>query len=487
MKDKKTVSRVFHNGAYASAITVAAVVLAILLGLIIDAIPSKYTEFDLSSTGCLTLSDATKNVLGDLDQDVTAYYLAQTGKEDSLMKKLLDRYAESSQRFSWQQIDPTLQPQFAAQHNAENAAQGSVIISCGDKNQVVSFDDLYPDYQSYYYGYSDSYSFDGENALTSGIYQVTSGESSKAYYITNHSEADLSSNLLSALKKQNIQTDALNLVKSDAIPDDCALLIVNCPQTDFSGADGTNEAALLGDYLKKGGKLILITDAQYPTPNLDALMSQYGLARTEGVVIEGDSNYCLPDSYASSYLNLTGAMCPLPELSTSGENTITSSLDSKTLCLAPLPQGITISSDLPSNIGAESLLVSSESAYSKLAGYQMKTVEKEQGDIDGPLTLAAWANDSATGAEVVWVGSGTFANETVDAIVNGGNSKLMLACAAEMTEQNSGTLVDAKSLEGDTLTVSAGTAAVWALVFLAVVPLALIIAGVVVTILRRRK
>ncbi len=487
-KQKKTVSRVFHNGAYASVLTVLALAIAIVLGLIVDAIPTKYTEFDLSATGALTLGDTTKEILSGLDSDVTAYYLVQTGQEDSLVKKLLTRYAETSSYFTWQQIDPTVQPNFAKEHGAESATQGSVIVSCGDENHLISFTDLYPDYSSYYQGYSDSYSFDGENAITTAIYQVTSGESSMAYYTTNHGETALGTSLLSSLKSQNIKTDALSLLSSDTIPDDCDLLIVNCPQSDFTGADGTNEIGLLKDYLAGGGKLLLFTDAQYETPNLDAVMAEYGLSRVAGVVLEGDSNSYLPDTYASNYLNLTGVMCPLPTLNTSGDSGIADGIStSSTAFLAPLPQGIAIADDLPSHIVAESLLTTSDASYSKAAGYSMTTTTKEDGDLDGPLNLAVWANDSDTGSEVVWFGCGYFTDTTVDTIVNGGNSKLVLACAAKMTDQNSGTLVAAKSLEGDTLTVSAGGVMVWAFVFLAVIPLGLIIFGVVVTILRRRK
>ncbi|MCI2046829.1 MAG: GldG family protein [Faecalibacterium sp.] len=487
-KQKNTVSRVFHNGAYASILTVLAIAIAIVLGLIVDALPSKYTEFDLSAAGALTLGDTTKEILSGLDSDVTAYYLVQSGQEDSLVKKLLTRYAETSSHFKWQQVDPTVKPNFAKEHDAESATQGSVILSSGDENHLISFTDLYPDYASYAQGYADSYSFDGENAITTAIYQVTSGESSMAYYTTNHGETALSSDLLSSLKSQNIKTDALSLLTSDVIPDDCDLLIVNCPQSDFTGAEGTNEIALLKDYLAGGGKLLLFTDAQYPTPNLDGVMAEYGLSRVAGVVLESDSNNYLPDTYASNYLNLTGMMCPLPTLNTTGESGIADGLSSgSTAFLAPLPQGIAIASDLPSHIVAESLLTTSQDSYSKAAGYEMKTTAKEDGDTDGPLNLAVWANDSDSGAEVVWCGCGFFTDSTVNTIVNGGNSKLVLACAAQMTDQNSGTLVAAKSLEGDTLTVSAGNVLVWAFVFLAVIPLGLIVFGVVVTILRRRK
>ena len=41
-----------------SAVTVLVVVLAVLLNLIVRAVPTKYTEFDLSEAGLYTLSDS---------------------------------------------------------------------------------------------------------------------------------------------------------------------------------------------------------------------------------------------------------------------------------------------------------------------------------------------------------------------------------------------------------------------------------------------
>ena len=112
-------ARVLHNGVYASVITAAAIALAIVVCLVMEALPRTYTEFDLSETGIYTLSDTTKEILGGLEQDVTLYYLAQTGNEDPFITGLLDRYAEHSGRVTWQQKDPALNPTFAGQYDAE--------------------------------------------------------------------------------------------------------------------------------------------------------------------------------------------------------------------------------------------------------------------------------------------------------------------------------------------------------------------------------
>ena len=77
-----------RSGIYASAVTVLVVVLAVLLNLIVRAVPTKYTEFDLSEAGLYTLSDSSRDIAHALTQDVTIYYLAETGSEDAIITKL---------------------------------------------------------------------------------------------------------------------------------------------------------------------------------------------------------------------------------------------------------------------------------------------------------------------------------------------------------------------------------------------------------------
>ncbi len=50
----------FRSGLYSTAVTAAVIVLAVLLNLLVRAIPSKYTEFDLSEAEIYTLSDSSK-------------------------------------------------------------------------------------------------------------------------------------------------------------------------------------------------------------------------------------------------------------------------------------------------------------------------------------------------------------------------------------------------------------------------------------------
>ena len=100
-----------------------------------------------------------------------------------------------------------------------------------------------------------------------------------AYYTTNHGEQALTSSLTEALNAQNITLQPLDLLTSE-IPEDCSLLIINAPTSDFASDDGlVDEVSMLQNYLNEGGKMLLTTNIYDETPNLDALMAEFGLSR----------------------------------------------------------------------------------------------------------------------------------------------------------------------------------------------------------------
>ena len=463
-----------RSGVYAAAFTVLTVVLAVLLNLIVRAIPSKYTEFDLSEAGLYTLSDSSKQIARDLTQDVTIYYVTETGNEDAIITKLLDRYAAENSHIRWELKDPAVYPTFAAQYGAQSVEDGSLIVVSGEKSVVLAASDLYDyDYSDYYTTGSYSVTFGGENKITAALYRVTGSQELHVYYTTNHGET-LTDTLKEALEAQNLTVSPLDLL-TDSIPEDCGLLLINDPQQDFSAAGSlVDEMSALRSYLKNGGHLMLTTDSYYSTPNLDGLMAEFGLTRTKGLVVEGDSSH-----YLNGYPYYL-----LPDYATDTESGVLDSIDTSRRVLLQMAQGITMTET--DGVTAEALLVSSESSYSKTAGYEMTTAQQEDGDPDGPFALAAYASNDTTGAEVVWVNCGNMDNEAVYQTVPG-NVTFLQGCAAALAGQEGTALVESKALEAAPITISGHTAAVLGLVFVLILPAAVLAMGAVVVLLRRRK
>lgn len=464
--------KVFRNGLYSTAILAAAIVLAVLVNLLVGAIPSKYTELDLSEAKMYTLSDSSRKLVQGMDQDVTIYYLCETGSEDAILTKLLDHYAEESSHLRWEQKDPALYPTFAAQYGASDAAAGSLIVVSGDDSVVLDAADLYEyDYSDYYTTGSANVTFGGEKQITSAIYKLTAAEESHVYYTTNHGEQAPTSSLTEALEAQNLDLQPLDLLTS-TIPDDCSLLIINAPASDFASDGLVDEISQLQAYLKNGGKVLLTTSAFTDTPNLDAVMAQFGLAREPGLVVEGDADHAL---YGYPY-------SLFPDYGTTEESTALNGVNRGSHVMLSVAQGITVTET--DGVAAEPLLNTSEDSYSKADLDENSSSEKGAGDVDGPFSLAVWARNDSTGAEVIWIGCPNMDNEQLYQSVPR-NLTFLQGCAASMVGQE--ILIDTKALEAEPITVAASSAMTLGMVFVFLLPAAVLIAGAAVVLLRRRR
>lgn len=218
--------------------------------------------------------------------------------------------------------------------------------------------------------------------------------------------------------------------------------------------------------------MLLTTNGYDETPNLDAVMAQFGLAREAGLVVEGDSSHAL---YGYPY-------SLFPDYGTTDESTALDGVNRSTHVMLSVAQGITVTET--DGVTAESLLNTSEDAYSKLNFDTSSTTAKEDGDTDGPFSLAVWARKDDTGAEVIWIGCPNMDNEQLYQSIPG-NLTFLQGCAASMVGQD--ILIDTKALEASPITIPASTATTLGLVFVFVLPAAVLIAGAVVVLLRRRK
>ena len=462
--------RSLRSGAYASVLAVVVLVLVILLNLVVGAVPTKFTQFDISTGKMFTLSDTTKTMLQELNTDVTAYYLAETGNEDSNITRILDRYAGESSHFTWQQRDPALYPTFAQQYDAQNASSSSVILVCGDNHTVVDYNDMYTaDYSSYYTTGSYTMSFSAENALSSGIAKVTRENSYVLYQLTGHGESSLESDFTETLDNSGVTMQDLNLLTTDTVPEDAAALLINDPQADLSALD----AAAIKTYLENGGNLFVTTDLTVDTPNLDALLAEYGMTRQEGLVIENDSSY-YAYRYPQTYL-----------LPTVQSNEITAGVGSNMMVYTPIAQGIVKHED--GDYTFTSLLSTSSTAYSMEGYATAETAQKADTDPEGSFDVALAAENTTTGTRAVWINCPNFLQGTINQSVSGGNAQLLGSIVNWFDGEQTTAVISGKSLSAASLTVPNNMIIVLGLLFTIVLPIVCVVAGLVICVIRRRR
>ena len=463
------------NGSYTMVMSVIFIAVVIVINMIVSTIPSKYSEIDISSQKLYSIGDETKKMLKDLEKDVTIYQIAQSGSEDENISSLLKKYEDESKHIKVEQKDPVVNPKFVSQYTSDDLSANSLIVVCGDRNKVIDYNNIYEtsiDYQTYS---SQTTGFDGEGQITSAIGYVTSENLPVLYTVEGHGEKDMDSSIKEDIEKANMDIKSLNLLTEGSVPDDADCLFIDSPSTDFS----SDEKDAIIEYLENGGKAIIFSD--YTTedmPNFDAILENYGVQRTEGVVFEGDNqHYAMQMPY---YL--------VPTINSTDASSETASAGY--YVLAPYAQGIKQLDDVRDTVKIESILTTSDQAYSK-TDLNSNTIEKEDGDVEGPFDLGVSITenlDDDKETQIVYYSTSNLMDSQTNQMVSGGNEKLIMESLKWMTdtEESASVSIPSKSLEVSYLTITDYDATFWKICTIALIPGIFLVIGFVVWIKRRK-
>lgn len=455
----------FKGGSYAIVLTCIVLALLVVVNLLAGALPANLTKLDISSSKLYSITSNTKAVVNALEQDVTIYWIVQSGKEDDVIDNLLAKYESLSDHIEVVKRNPDVYPAFARQYTDETVSNNSLVVVSGEKYRYVPYSDIYVS-QGSAYSYSYTTSFDGEGAITSAIDYVVSTQLPILYTLEGHGETALPDTFASQLEKENVETESLSLLNVDEIPEDAAALMIHAPASDISG----EEAKMLSEYVKSGGKLLILAGpvADGELTNLYGILSDYGVSAVQGIVSESDrSRYAFQAPYVL-----------LPDL---GDSDITAPLAEKNyMAIVPIAAGLQISGD-----SAVSLLNTTDSAYSKIAGYQQTTYEKEDGDIDGPFSLGVDIQDHSSG-RIMFFTSSYLLDDMYNAYSSGANNDMVMNALSALMGDRQAMSIRSKSLNYNYLTISESAASTIKLVMIGLVPLCYLAMGVVTVLEKRR-
>lgn len=462
------------NGSYSMTMTVVFIAVVIVINMIVGELPSKYTEIDVSGQKLYSIGDETKELLSELEKDVTIYQIAQSGGEDEVITSLLKKYEDESEHIKVEQKDPVVNPKFASEYTTDNLSANSLIVTCGDRSKVIDYNNMYEsdiDYQTYSY---QTTGFDGEGQITSAIGYVTSENLPILYTLTGHGETELGSTMKEGIEKANMEIKSLNLVSEGSVPEDADCLFIGSPSTDIS----SDEKDAILEYLENGGKAMIFSDYnENKMENFDEILANYGLERTEGIVFEGDSQhyamqmpyYILPD---------VGSAEAVSGMSSDGY-----------MVLAPFAQGIVQADDVRSTVVVNSLLSTSDQAYSK-SNLSSGSLEKEDGDTDGPFDVGVSVTENVDDKEtkLVYYSASSLLDSQVNQMVSGGNEKLVMESLKWMvdTEETVTVSIPSKSLQVSSLMIPGYDASFWKICVMGVIPGFFLVAGFLVWFKRRR-
>ena len=210
-------TRSFRAGGYSFMAALIVLAFLIALNVIMNALPTTVTQLDATAAKLTTFSEQTKNVLSQLDKDMTFHWICQDGYEDPVVEKLLKQYASSSGHIKLEKVDPAVNPGLYEPYT-DDYYDNSVLITCGDSTRYVSYTDIYVmDYELYYTTSEEEWIFDGEDAITRAIYFLATDDIPKAYYITGHGETAFGEEQLKSFEDENIDLRQLKLVSEEIL------------------------------------------------------------------------------------------------------------------------------------------------------------------------------------------------------------------------------------------------------------------------------
>lgn len=266
-------------------------IIAIFIGINMLMQNLELTPIDLSQDKLYTLTEESKEKVKNIDKDVNIYFVGSDDSDTNLA--LAKQYKNANEKIVAEAVDINTRPDLATKYGIESGTQG-IIVECGNNSKVLTSNDLVT-YDSATY---ETISI-AEEKLTSSILSVTTNEIPKVYFLSGYSEFTLTSNmnyLNMYLGNEVNEVATLDVLTTGKIPEDCSTLVITTPNKDF---DDIATNAIM-DYINSGRNILWLNSAvttQTAMNNVNKVLAAYGLNPFEvGIIRETDSSKMITNS-----------------------------------------------------------------------------------------------------------------------------------------------------------------------------------------------
>ncbi len=231
-------------------------------------------RWDFTGTKLHSLASQSKKVLQTFEekkipiQVLVFYGNRDAGDQDSrdAIRDLLDRYRDAYADLHYTMIDPDRERAVAMQYKVDSYP--TFILKAGDREERIHKAT--------------------EEGFTNAIVKLLSNEVKKVYFLEGHGELSPGSTgdegfsaAKEQIEKQNLKTGELILLQAAEVPKDASLLIIAGPKTDLMDS----ELNSLKDYINRGGSVMVMLNP-FQTPKLAAFLKDYGIETAEDIVVD---------------------------------------------------------------------------------------------------------------------------------------------------------------------------------------------------------
>ena len=245
-------------------------------------------EFDFTENKVYTLSEITKNKIENLGEEVTITLINY--EESNPIIKLAEKYVIMNNKIKIEKVNNLeLRKDLMEKYLLDTTSQ-VIIINSNSNETILSEYDLYT------YDYSTYETIDtSEEAITNAIVDVTIKDKPKVYFMNNHVQYNVEQyfyTLMYLMEKDANQVDTIDIFKEGSVPEDCDTLVITTLAEDIT----VFEKDKILEYINKGGEILLLIGpniTEKDLTNFQELLNQYGITLEEGVIFEGDMSNML--------------------------------------------------------------------------------------------------------------------------------------------------------------------------------------------------
>ena len=442
-----------------------------------------YLTYDMTATGQNSVSEVTISYLASLPADSHIRIVGLMDRPVNLrdtpyeyIVPLLDDYVSVSEgKISVEYTDPTKYPNIITELDPNGVYdlanfKGFVVYSEGKIIQIDPVDCFTYDNEYLQYGYYLPLTNIVEQKFTSAIVNLTRGYAYTAYFVTGLGEGthDQLSNMLASM---GIDSAEIQASDNFTVPSDCDLLILNGINTDIT--DSMSEA--IKSYLSGGGKIIVAvnyynTNVNESFQKLNVLLANYNIRIGSALVVENNPGYQINSDPYSSLVDVSTAY-----QEAAGTTRLRNSY-ARPIMEADTPY---------TYIQVSPLFATSSTAtfgmYDSNTGNIVQSVNNAQFYVGMYSTFTG----TPTPPDVYVFGTLTFtSDEYISSFgFNDANVVFTRNIIRGMLAADDSVFVEGKALSDysiDTQKVTGDTVTVWTFILVAIVPLAFVIAGVVV-------
>ena len=303
----------FRYGSTATAFTAAFIAVVVVFNIIFTALANRYLWYiDMTKEEIFTLSEATKEILADVDEEIHIYFASEP---DVLMQgdtSMYTRFVYNTAlqlETEFENVHVTCKDivknrSFFERFRTNTATQiytTSIIVESGGEAQVLAL-------QSFFTTNPDDgtvWAYSGERKFVSAILQVTSTELPVVYFTSEHGESVGSSAqaLFDLFTENGFEVRTINLAKEE-IDEDARIVIINNPRFDFIGAEADDESAneirKLDRFLDKFGCLLVFADPDHAArlTNLSEFLEEWGVGFTPNTAIRDTEHSISTDGFS---------------------------------------------------------------------------------------------------------------------------------------------------------------------------------------------